>query len=55
MGLGYYAQVCIVVYKDAGEFADVVISTNGKIGASFQQMEEMQQAIKEAKTILSNI
>jgi hypothetical protein len=32
-----------------------VISTNGKIGASFQQMEEMQQAIKEAKTILSNI
>jgi hypothetical protein len=56
MGLGYYAQVCIIVYKQTSEeFADVVISTNGKIGASFQQIEEMHQVINEAKTILNNL
>lgn len=55
-GLGYYAQVCIIVYKDtAEEFADVVVSTNGKIGASFQEMEEMNAAINEAKEILKTI
>jgi hypothetical protein len=56
MGLSYYAQVCIVVYKNSSEdFADVVISTNGKIGASFSQIEEMHSAINEAKTILNNL
>ena len=55
-GLGYYAQVCIIVYKQTPEdIADVVISTNGKIGASFQQIEEMHSAINEAKTILNNL
>lgn len=55
-GLGYYAQVLIVVWKDVSEeFPDVVISTNGKIGASFQQMEEMHVVIKEAKEILKSI
>jgi hypothetical protein len=55
-GLGYYAQVCIIVYKDtAEEFPDVVVSTNGKIGASFQEMEEMNAVINEAKEILKTI
>ena len=55
-GKGYYAQVLIVVWKDVPEeFPDVVISTNGKIGASFQKMEEMHEAIKEAKEILKGI
>lgn len=54
-GLGYCAQVLIVVWKDVSEeFADVVISSNGKIGASFQQMEEMHQVINEAKEILKD-
>lgn len=55
-GLGYCAKVCIVVYKDVSEeFADVVISTNGKIGASFQQIKEMNEAINEAKEILKSL
>lgn len=50
---GYWAQVLIVVRLSSEGEPHVVMSTNGKIAFSEEDMENYFKAIKEAKLILS--
>jgi len=57
-GRHIYAQVLIIVSLkniDGMKDCKVVISTNGKIGFSLKEVEELNIAIKEAQTVLENL
>lgn len=49
----HYAQTLIVVHKNEKPF--VLMSSNGKIAASIQEIEYMHTAIKEAKEVLDQM
>lgn len=49
----HYAQTLIVVHKNEKPF--VLMSSNGKIAASLQEMEDMHKAVKEAKETLDRL
>ena len=54
--INYFAQSLIVVsLKSEVKDCNVVLSLNGKAGMSFDELDEMVQAIQEAKDVLKNI
>lgn len=51
--VNHYCQTLIVVHKN--DHPSVLMSCNGKIAASLQEMEDMHVAIKEAKDMLDKL